>query len=415
MSSTDLFAWMAPSAPVDRALWANPYPLFHRARNEDPVHYSPSFDAWFLSRYEDVISAARDSRLSSRRASFKFEGLPPAEREAAKPFERSMHRWMMFSDAPEHPRLRSLFAKAFSPRIVEGMRPVIRRVVDELIDRRAADGRMDLMRDLASPLPSIVVAELLGVRSEDRSAFERWSDDIALFAGAGHATLERSRRAIESWRAMNACIREIVGRRRARPEDDFLSAMLVPDDRGDVLSEDELLAMCVHLLAAGHGATQDMVCNSALLLMQNPELMRAIKENPETIPGALEEFLRYESPLQVLTRVVRTDMTIGGRTIREGQRVIMMLGAANRDPEAFPAPDTLDIRRQDNRHLAYGFGFHYCIGAPLARVEGQVVLEAFAQRLSDMALASRDIAWKTTMSFRGVESLPITFSGRTSR
>jgi hypothetical protein len=411
--STDLFAWMSPSAPIERALWAHPYPLFHRARNEDPVHYSASFDAWFLTRYEDVLTAARDSRLSSRRASFKFEGLPSAEREAAEPFESSMHRWMMFSDPPAHPRLRSLFARAFSPRIVEGMRPVIRRVVDELIDRRAPHGSMDLMRDLASPLPSVVVAELLGVRSEDRSAFERWSDDIALFAGAGHATLERSRRAIESWSAMNACICEIVARRRARPEDDFLSAMLVPDDRGDVLSEDELLAMCVHLLAAGHGATQDMVCNSALLLMRHPKVMRTIQETPEAIPGALEELLRYESPLQVLTRVVRADLTIGGRAIREGQRVIMMLGAANRDPAVFPRPDLLDIGRQDNRHLAYGFGIHYCIGAPLARVEGQVILEAFARRLPDMKLASPDIAWKTTMSFRGVESLPVTFGGRT--
>jgi cytochrome P450 len=406
----DLFSKFSTVEHIDRAFWADPYPVFKRAREESPVYYSETFDAWFLTRYADVTAALRDPRLSSRRAGFKFQGLPEDLREAMKPFERSMGQWMIFNDPPEHTRLRDPVNKAFSTRAVEALRPSVQRIVNELCDAVEGRGEMDVMHDFASPLPGIVVADMLGVTGEDRHRFERWSDDIALFAGASQATRELAEPALRSWREMTACVKEVADARRKSPRDDLLTALLAPDGKGAVLTEEELLSTCVVLLAAGHGATQDTVCNGLLTLLRHPDAKQAVLDDP-TLLGTtgMDELVRYESALQLASRIALEDLTISGVPIKKGQRVMGLLGAANRDPAQFQDPDRLDLRRAENRHLAFGYGAHFCIGGPLGKLEGEIAIQTLLRRFPKMRVTTDRLDWKTSVSFRGVRSLPVTF------
>jgi cytochrome P450 len=406
----DLFQSYSIVDFIDREFWADPYPLLARARAEGPVYYSETFDAWFLTRYADIDAALRDDRLSSRRASFKFAGLPPDMRDKMRPFERSMGQWMIFNDPPDHTRLRSFSSKLFSPRFIASLRPSITRVVNELLDEIAGKGEADLMRDLGSPLPGIVVADMLGVTGSDRRKFEQWSDDIAAFAGASEAKRELAEAGLRSWRDMTACVKEVVEARRRHPEDDFLTSLLAVTSTGDQLTEEELLSSCIVLLAAGHGATQDTVCNSILTLLRNPEALAQVRADPGLLDATgMDELLRFESALQLASRVALDDLVIGGQQIRKGQRVMSMLGAANRDPEQFPEPDKLDLHRKVNRHTAFGVGAHYCIGGPLGRLEGIVTVNAVLARFPKLQLATDKLEWKTSISFRGVRSLPVRF------
>jgi hypothetical protein len=406
----DLFQKYSIVDFIDREFWADPYPLLTRARTESPVYYSETFDAWFLTRYADIDTALRDDRLSSRRASFKFAGLPPDMRDKMRPFERSMGQWMIFNDPPDHTRLRSFSSKLFSPKFIASLRPSITRVVNELLDGIAGNGEADLMRDLGSPLPGIVVADMLGVTGADRRKFEKWSDDIAAFAGASEAKRELADAGLRSWRDMTACVKEVVEARRRHPEDDFLTSLLAVTSTGDQLTEEELLSSCIVLLAAGHGATQDTVCNSILTLLRNPEALAQVRADPDLLDTTgIDELLRFESALQLASRVALDDLVIGGQQIRKGQRVMSMLGAANRDPEQFPEPDTLDLHRKVNRHTAFGVGAHYCIGGPLGRLEGIVTVNAVLARFPKLQLATDKLEWKTSISFRGVRALPVRF------
>jgi hypothetical protein len=406
----DLFQKYSTVETIDRAFWANPYPLLDRARSESPVYYSETFDAWFLTRYADIDKALRDPRLSSKRASFKFAGLAPDLREEMRPFERSMGQWMIFSDAPDHGRLRGFCMRIFQPKFVASLRPSVERVVDELLDGVAGRGEMDVMRDVASPLPGIVVADLLGVTGPDRRKFEKWSDDIATFAGASESKRELAEAALRSWREMTACVREVLEERRRRPQDDFLTSLLAVTTSGDRLTEEELLSTCVVLLAAGHGATQDTVCNGLFSLLGDPRALAQVRRDPGLLDGTgMDELLRYESALQLASRVALEDLTIDGHAIRKGQRVMSMLGAANRDPEHFDRPHELDLHRKENRHMAFGSGPHFCIGGPLGRLEGIVAINSILRRLPSLGLATSKLEWKTSLSFRGVRALPVTF------
>ena len=390
--------------PMDPEFLANPYPTYQRLRAEDPVHHSP-LDFWVLTRYEDVAAVLRDPR-------FIKEPLAPfvaARFGVAVPSGVGLS--MLDRDPPDHTRLRSLVSKAFTPRVVEGLRPRIQRIVDDLIARAEAAGSMDLIEEFAYPIPVNVICEMLGVPVEDHERFRGWSLDIA--RGLDSILLppesEVPRRSGAARHAIGEYFRELIAERRASPRGDLLSALIAAEEAGDKLSEDELLATCILLLIAGHETTVNLIGNGTLALLRHPAELRRLRETPGLIASAVEELLRYDGPVQRTARIPSTDVTIGGRTIGKGEMVMPFIAAADRDPAQFPDPDRLDLARADNRHIAFGWGIHFCLGAPLARVEGQIAIGTLARRLPNLALATDKLEYRPSLTLRGLKTLPVRF------
>lgn len=383
---------------------ANPHPFYHRLRAEDPVHRSTLLpDTWIVTRYADVSMVLRDARFDRHDAENFFR-----ERFGEGPLISVFTKWMLFRDPPNHTRLRTLVNKAFTPRAIEGLRPRIQELVDHLLDAVQHNGRMDVMVDLAYPLPVLVICELLGVPAKDRDLFKEWSGDVARtldpiqtpeMVEKGHAVVE----------SMVAYFRDLIATLRKNPQDNILSAMIAAEERGDRLSEDELLANCILLFSAGHETTVNLIGNGLLALLRNPEQKRLLQENPILIQTAVEEFLRYDGPVQLTGRSVREDVEIGGKHIRAGERVITVLAAANRDPAQFPDPDRLDITRKDNHHIAFGHGIHFCLGASLARTEGQLAIGTLLRRMPQVTLIDDQPRWRPAFTLRGLETLPVRF------
>ena len=388
---------------------ADPYPLYHRLRVEDPVHWSDTWECWILTRYADVVSSLRDPRLSnSKRIILYHNQLPETEREEMRPILRHISTWLGFIDPPDHTRLRSLVSKAFTPRMVEAMRPRIQEIAYELLDVVQDRKNMDIINDFAYPLPGTVIAEMLGLPPEDGERFKMWADDIRAFLGTGRAKLDETRQAQRSLREMTDEVSRFVAERHQSPKEDLISALVAVEESGDVLNEEELLGMCVSFLVAGHETT-DLIGNGLLALLQNPDQLQRLSTNPTLINAAVEELLRYDSPVQRDWGVATEDIEIGGKRISEGQIVLQMLGAANRDPEQFPEPDRLDLTRQGSRHVAFGMGFRSCLGAPLARIEGQVAINTLLHRMPDLQLADKVFDRRENMAFRSLKSLRTTF------
>jgi cytochrome P450 len=389
--------------PMDPAFVADPYPTYHRLRAGEPVHHSP-LGFWVLTRYDDVVMALRDPRLAKEAiAAFvaaRFGAPVPA-----------MGLSMLDRDPPDHTRLRSLVSKAFTPRVVEGLRPRIQQIVDGLLERARGAGGMDLIEEFAYPIPVIVICEMLGVPVEDHERFKGWSLDIA--RGLDSVLLppdsEVPRRSIASRNALANYFRELIARRRASPRADMLSALIAAEEAGDKLSENELLATCILLLIAGHETTVNLIGNGTLALLRHPDQLRRLRDNPALIGSAVEEVLRYDGPVQRTARIPSEDVVIGGQTIGKGEMVMPFIGAADRDPAQFPEPDRLDITRTDNRHIAFGWGIHFCLGAPLARVEGQIAINTLVQRLPKLELATAAPEFRQSLTLRGLKSLPVSF------
>ena len=317
---------------------------------------------------------------------------------------------MLFSDPPTHTRLRGLANKAFTPRVVEAMRPRIQAVVDGLLDAVQADGRMDAIRDLAYPLPVVVICELLGLPPAERDQFKRWSDDITAFAaGVGPGRAE-ARRALPSVVELTAYVRASAARLRRHPDDSLLSALVAAEEQGDRLSEEELVANAVLLLMNGHETTTFQIGNGLLALLRHPDQLRQLRDNPTLIVGAVEELLRYDGAVQMRGLRVAEDLEIGGKRLDRGQTAMLLIGAANRDPVQFNDPDVLDITRREIRHLDFGRGIHYCIAASLARAELQIAINAVLLRMPGLRLATEALKWKTVPVFRGLNALPLEFA-----
>jgi cytochrome P450 len=384
---------------------ADPYPYYARLRSTDPVHWADQFGGWVLTRYADVMTVLRSPHASAERTAVARQRVAPEFRAL---YDLRSHS-MLNADAPRHTRLRLLVNKAFTPRTVEGLAPFVRNFVDEVLGKARARGQMDVMADLAFPLPATVIAEMLGVPPGDRDRFKRWSDDTAaaanLPANLSPAVLRQSVVAMEQ---LQAYFRGIIAQRRAEPRDDLISALVKAQEEGDRLSDEELLANSVLLLNAGHETTTNLIGNGTLALLRHPDQLRRLREDPSLIPSAVEELLRYDSPVQFTTRVLKADMELGGKVLRAGQMVLLLLGAANRDPEQFPDPDRLDVGRPDNKHLAFGLGSHFCLGAPLARLEGRLVFEALLRRTPDMRLDGPPPQYRQNFNLRGLESLHVT-------
>src|SRR5262245_42710415 len=388
---------------MDPEFVADPYPTYHRLRSEDPVHQSP-LGFWVLTRYEDVVSVLRDARfvkepIAAVVASRMGGATPPVPLS------------MLERDPPDHTRLRGLVSKAFTPRVVETLRPHIQQIVDGLLDRVEGRHSMDLIEDFAYPLPVIVICQMLGVPVEDRDRFKGWGLDIArgLDAIMLPADSDVTRRSLASRTALGDYFRELIAERRASPRADMLSALIAAEEAGDKLSEDELLATCTLLLVAGHETTVNLIGNGTLALLRHPDELRRLLERPALIASAVEELLRYDGPVQRTARITSEDVTIGGRTIGKGELVMPFIGAADRDPAQFPDPDRLDITRADNRHIAFGWGIHFCLGAPLARLEGQIAINALVWRFPKLALATDRPEYRQSLTLRGLKALPVAF------
>ena len=384
---------------------ANPFPYYHRLRETDPVHRS-SLGFWVLTRYEDCVMVLRDQRFG--RAG--FEGFLEAM-YGSNPAQERLPRSMLFQDPPDHTRLRALVSRAFTPRVVEALRPRIQQIVDEIIDR-ALDARgMEVIGDLAYPLPVTVISEMLGVPAGDHASIRQWSADIARSLDAIGLQLDPDivERGRVARRAIGDYFRQLLPERRRHPKNDLLSLLIAAEEQGDKLSEGELLSTCILLYIAGHETTVNLIGNGLLALLRHDDQLARLREEPALAPSAVEELLRYDGPVQRTARITTTEVEIGGRTIDKGAMVVAVIGAANRDPGQFSDPDRLDVGRADNRHIAFGFGIHFCLGAPLARLEGQVALGTLARRLPKLALATGAPAWRESQVLRGLKTLPVTF------
>jgi cytochrome P450 len=395
--------------PFDPRLRSDPYAVYRQLREEAPVYWSEIMQVWVLTRYNDVLSVLRDqSRFSSDRrlATNQFVQQLEEFRQASGPVGRTPT--MLSLDPPAHTRMRNLVNKAFTPRVVERIRPHIHEIADELIDALPEPGRIDVVTDLAIPLPVIVIAEVLGVPREDRTRFKAWSSDIAGTLAGPFQPQDVLDRAQKSSLELADYFREQIDLRRREPREDLLSALVQAEEQGDLLSEDELLATCVLLLVAGNETTTNLIGNGMLALLQNPDQRRELQADPALIPAAVEEMLRYDGPAQMTSRIATEDMELRGQQVEKGQVLLAILGAANHDPEQFADADSFDVRRQNNRHLAFGYGIHYCIGAPLALAEAQVAFETLLRRFPEPEPSFEEPQWGASFILRGLKSLPIT-------
>lgn len=396
---------------------ANPYPVFRELQDAEPVHPSAVLGGWVVTRYADVKACLSDARLSSDRITpfvqhraGRAEGAArPTDAPAIETLGRTLGLWAVFTDPPKHTHLRALMNRAFTPRAVERLRPRIEEIVGELVERLQARDHLDLIRDFAYPLPITVIGDMLGVPATDRERLKEWSDELATFVGSAVATPDKYERAAKSLSKMRDYFRGLVVERRRGPCDDLLSALVVAEDRHDVLSEDEIVATSILLLFAGHETTTNLIGNGMLALLRAPLELARLRDDPALAESAVEEMLRYDGPSGVMTRVAAEDVAIDGVKIARGDRLFLMINAANRDPRQFDDPDRLDVAREPNRHVAFGAGIHFCVGAPLARLEAQIAVPALLAALPDLALGSAQLDWLDSLVFRGVRSLPVTF------
>jgi cytochrome P450 len=394
--------------PNDPAVLADPFPLYARLRDEDPAHWSPRLKAWVLTRYDDVKRVCLDTAgMSSDRLRPFFATLPGPEAAKVAELIRYLTLWMVFRDPPEHTRLRRLAAKVFNVRSIHALRPNVEALTDWLLD--GLDGRreFDFIADFAMPLPALVIIDMLGAPREELARLKRLSDDMALFIGSARDVPEKYERAASATREMAGIFRELIAARRAAPRQDLLSHLVLVEEEGDRLSDDELVATCILLLFAGHETTTHHLANGLRALLGFPAELEKLRAQPALAPAAVEELLRYDGPIGAQVRIVREPYSLHGKELRPGERVFVLMNAANRDPRAYEDPDRLDVERDGVPHLTFGFGAHICLGFPLARLEGQIALPAVLARWREISLASERIDWMDSMVLRGMKAMPV--------
>jgi cytochrome P450 len=391
---------------LDPEVLANPYPLYHRLRSEDPVHWDPYLHAWVVTRYADVVTVFQ--RFSANRTPTP-EQLTALGLSALTPLARVMVLQMLFLDPPAHTRVRGLASKAFTPRRVEVLRSHIQDITNSLLDAVQSKGRMEVIRDLAYPLPAIVTAEMLGVPTSDWEQLTAWSADFAQVLGNFQHNPEHAPRVLRSLEEMIAYFRAAIRELREHSREGLVNTLMTAELDGDRLTEEEVIANTIVTMVGGQETTTNLIGNGILTLLRHPDQLEKLRVDLSLIPSAVEELLRYESPSQHTARLAPDDVVLGGKLIRKRQAVIAVMGAANHDPERFSDPDRLDICRQDNRHVAFAWAGHFCFGAPLARIEGQVAFETVLRRMPDLALEPAPVTWRENLGLRGLKALPVTF------
>jgi cytochrome P450 len=396
---------------LDPAVVADPHPAFHELRAADPVHWSETHRAWMLTRYDDVLAAFRDDdTLSADRITPLAERLKPEDRERYSLVYDLLANWMVFLDPPAHDRLRRLVNRAFTPRAVERLRPTVEAIVADLLDGYEAVGGGDLRPAVAFPLPAIVIAAMLGVPPEDRDRFKAWSDDLSAVVFSVLADPDRLERAHRGAEEFTAYFRWLVDRRRDDPADDLVSALVAAREGDDTLTVDEIVSTCTLLLFGGHETTTNALANAMAVLLSNPDAAARLRDDPALAPTAVEELLRLEGVSKIMVRRVARDHERRGRALREGQPVYLVILAADHDPERFPDPDRVDLARRPNPHLGFGHGTHFCLGAPLARLELQVAVPALLRRFPRLALTEPP-AWSPNILGRALARLPLRLDG----
>jgi cytochrome P450 len=393
--------------PNDPSTLADPFPLFQRMRDEEPAHWSPLLKAWVLTRYEDVKRVCLDAGMSSDRLRPFFATLPSAESARIAELVRILTLWMVFRDPPDHTRLRRLAAKVFNVRAIQALRPNIESLTDWLLGRLGARESLDFIADFAGPLPALVIMDMLGVPRDELDRVKRLSDEIALFIGSTRDAPGKYDRAEAATREMAALFRELIAERRRAARADLLTELVRVEDGGDRLSDDELVATCVILLFAGHETTTHHLANGLAALLRFPAELERLRADPSLAAAAVEELLRFDGPIGALVRIVREPQTLHGRLLRPGERVFLLMNAANRDPRAYDNPDVVDLRRGGPPHLTFGFGAHICLGFPLARLEGQIALPAVLARWRTIEPGPGPLEWLDSMVLRGMKAMPL--------
>ena len=398
-------------AKFSSQLLTNPYPAYHVIRKLDPVHWSPSWQSWFVTRYEDVGSLMKDNRLSvSQVAKFsdRLVGEEPldAARGQLKKIEEWLASFLLFTDPPAHTRLRSLISKAFTPRSVELLAPVVQERVDRLLDPLRTGQVVDLMEHLAVPLPVMTIADFLGSRPQDYRELTGWSHDLASFLGNEYLSPESVARSLSSLEGMAHYFLGLLQERRHQPEDDLMSRLLEAQHEGSTLQESEILSMCILLFGAGHDTTTNFIANGLLALLQHPSEAARLVHQPELLEKVVEEVLRFDSPSLIAVRSVLQEIVVGGKTLLPGDSVNLCMGAANRDPAQFSEPDRFRIERQESNHIPFGRGIHFCVGSFLARLEARTVFATFLRKWPNSRLAAPPERIPT-LAFRRLKHLKV--------
>ena len=387
---------------LDPAFQNDPYPILAKLRELEPVHHDTTLHRYVLTCHTDVDELLFDRSLSvdpRKAAPGSFEsmfGFADAERQPS----------MLFADPPYHTRLRGLVSKAFTAKAVEQMRPRIQEIVDELLDAIAPEGEVDLIEAFAGPLPTIVIAEMLGVDPADRADFKRWSD-LGVMNFNPMLTPEERELVNEAGEAMDGYLRRVIEERRERPRADLITSLIAAEEGGDKLTDDEIVTMCSLLLAAGNLTTTDLIGNGVLTLLRNPRELKKLQDDPALIKNAVEEMLRFESPVLMSGRTPLEDRTIAGTQVGAGESVTPILAASNRDPSVYSEPDRFDITREKTDHHSFGGGVHFCLGAPLARAEAQIAVGTLVKRFPEMPAAESPLEWRRVPGFRGLKRLPV--------
>ncbi len=388
----------------------DPFPAYRWLREHDPVHWSPSMNAWVVTRYADVLEIFnRPARFSSDR----FRKVDPrfaSERPAVRAVADVLGQWLVFRDPPDHTRLRGLLQRSFTPRHLEKNRDRIQATADALLDEVQDRGEMDFIRDFAFPLPALVIALLLGAPRSDIEPIKAWSDQLAAYLGGAIDEKDNFTEASAGVAKLVDYFRELLREKARQPADDLMSLMRA-EYEGDRLSDEEVVSNCVLLLFAGHETTTNLLGNGLFHLLRHEDQLAALRDEPSLTPSAVEEFLRYDGPVPASTKIATEDVEWHGARIRAGEMVLPFMSSANRDPAQFERPDELDLRRSPNRHVAFGFGIHFCLGAPLARLEADLAFRTLLRRLPGLALAAGAPRFKPWMFLRGVESLPVAWRG----
>jgi pimeloyl-[acyl-carrier protein] synthase len=385
---------------------ADPYVLYRALREHDPVHWDPYMHAWVVTGYPEVVAVLMN---------YSADRTPPLELlsqlglSLLKPFAQVMLQQMLFMDGAAHARLRSICASAFTPRRVEELRQAIESIADTLIDKVIASGRMEMLTDFANPFPAIVTAKMLGVPAEDHQQLGAWVIDLAEVLGNFQHHPDRVAEIVQSLEDFKTYVAARMDDQRRHPTTGLIHSLMTAEVDGHRLSDDEIIANTIITAIGGHETTTNLIASGFLTLLRNPECLDQLRNHPEIVGSAVEELLRFESPVQHTARIAPADVQLGGKTILKGSRVVAVLAAANRDPNRFLDPDRLHLLRTDNRHLAFGWAAHFCFGAPLARMEAQIAFTKLMRRLSSPALLEKTLNWRGNAGLRGLTSLNISF------
>jgi cytochrome P450 len=386
----------------------SPYSLFSEIRRSSPVCPVKQDGWWAVSRYDDVVFVLKHPELFSSTGVRQGRGAiidPRLQEDPLFPDDASV----ISSDPPVHGRLRKLIQGAFAPRAMQRIEARVRAIAAERVDEILGRSHFDLMTDLATPFPVIVIAEMLGVDPADRADFKRWSDDAINVRPTQRLADDEVARILRGRREFRAYFEAMIAERRRRPREDLISDLCRPDAAGEALSPEEALAMTILLLIAGNETTTNLLGNGTLLLLEHPEAWNRLREDPALIPSFVEEVLRFEGPVKLLTRRATEDVTLSGVTVPRGAIVAALIAAANRDPEVFPDPDRFDITREGRGHVTFGFGIHFCVGAPLSRMEGRIAFEEILRRLPSFSREPGKLVWNSSIVLRGLETLPLRF------